>query len=215
MDLPSLLLPSLLSFAVVAALLTITPGLDSALVLRSAVVQGPRHGFATGLGICAGAFVWGAGAAVGVSALLTASTVAFTVLKVAGAVYMVWLGIRMLRAALLAPAEEAKDQGARDASESWARAWRRGLVTNLVNPKIGAFYVAVLPQFIPDGAPPLASGLLLALVHVLESLLWFGVLILGASRVRGVLQRRSARRTVDGVTGTVLIGFGLRLGLTR
>lgn len=208
------LVPSLLSFAVVAGLLTITPGLDTALVLRSAVAQGPRHGFATALGINAGVLAWGAGAAVGVSALLTASTVAFTVLKVAGAGYMVWLGVRMIRAALAAPGSAGGSDGPAAPEGCWA-AWRRGLATNLVNPKIGAFYVAVLPQFVPEGTSPLTAGLLLALVHNLEGLVWFAVLIIGASRVRAVLQRRSARRAVDALTGTVLIGFGLRLGLAR
>jgi len=210
------LVPSLLSFAVVAGLLTITPGLDTALVLRSAVAQGPRHGFATALGINAGVLAWGVGAAVGVSALLTASTLAFTALKVTGAVYMVWLGVRMLRAAVsdAATATATAADGPQVPQSCWA-AWRRGLVTNLVNPKIGAFYVAVLPQFVPEGASPLTAGLLLALVHNLEGLVWFAVLILGASRVRAVLQRRSARRAVDALTGTVLIGFGLRLGLAR
>lgn len=208
------LLPSLLSFALVAGLLTITPGLDTALVLRSAVAHGPRHGFATALGVNAGVLAWGAGAAVGVSALLTASTVAFTVLRVAGAAYMVWLGVRMLRAALTGTGAHDEAEGGPAPESCWA-AWRRGLVTNLVNPKIGAFYVAVLPQFVPEGASPLTTGLLLALVHNVEGLAWFTVLILGADRARAVLRRRSARRAVDAVTGTALIGFGLRLGLTR
>jgi threonine/homoserine/homoserine lactone efflux protein len=188
------LVPSLVSFAVVAGLLTITPGLDTALVLRSAVAHGTRHGFATALGVNAGVLAWGAGATVGVSALLTASTVAFTALTAAGS---------------------SDPAGGPAAPESCWAAWRRGLVTNLVNPKIGAFYVAVLPQFVPEGASPLTTGLLLALVHNVEGLAWFTALILGAGRARPLLQRRSARRAVDAVTGTALIGFGLRLGLTR
>ncbi len=88
------------SFAAVAGLLTIVPGLDTAMVLRSAVAHGRKHGFATAVGVNTGALVWGAGAAVGVSALLTASTIAYTVLRVAGALYMVWLGSRLLIRAL-------------------------------------------------------------------------------------------------------------------
>jgi threonine/homoserine/homoserine lactone efflux protein len=96
----------------------------------------------------------------------------------------------------------------------WA-AWRLGALTNLLNPKIGAFYVAVLPQFIPEHTSPLAMGLLLALVHDLEGLLWFTLIIVAASRMGDLLRRRAAQRLVDGGTGSVLIGFGLKLGLAR
>jgi hypothetical protein len=94
------------------------------------------------------------------------------------------------------------------------RSWGRGVMTNLLNPKIGAFYLAVLPQFIATHASHLAVGLLLAFVHDLEGIMWFTAIILGAHSVRGLLVRRSARRAVDGVTGATLIGFGLKLGLS-
>lgn len=94
------------------------------------------------------------------------------------------------------------------------QSWSKGLTTNLLNPKIGAFYLAVLPQFIPVHAPHLAVGLMLACVHNVEGLVWFAGIICAAHTVRGMLARRKARRTVDGVTGVTLIGFGLRLALT-
>jgi threonine/homoserine/homoserine lactone efflux protein len=225
------------SFALVAGLLTIIPGLDTALVLRSAIRHGPRHAFATAIGIGTGALAWGAAAAVGVSALLTTSTIAYTTLRVIGAAYMVWLGARLIwtgvirRSPTAQPEPEPEKPGQESGfstSESsntgasagpargslWA-AWRLGALTNLLNPKIGAFYVAVLPQFIPEHASPLAMGLLLALVHDLEGLLWFTVIIVAASRMRDLLRRRAAQRLVDGGTGSVLIGFGLKLGLAR
>ena len=206
---------AVVSFALVAGLLTITPGLDTALVLRAAVLHGRRQAFATALGISSGTLVWGAGAAVGVSALLTATTLAYATLKAAGAAYMVYLGGRLLLSAVRSgrPADTpcsapATVQGA------W-RAWRTGLLTNLLNPKIGVFYVAVLPQFLPADASPLAMGLLLALVHDLQGMVWFALLILAAHRARAFLQRRATARTVDGATGAVLLGFGVRLGLSR
>jgi threonine/homoserine/homoserine lactone efflux protein len=206
---------AVLSFAVVAGLLTVIPGLDTALVLRAAIAQGRRQAFATALGINSGALVWGAGAAVGVSALLTASSIAYMVVRVAGAAYMIWLGSKMLWSAV-------RDRVGIDAPESILAAvpatawgsWRRGLLTNLLNPKIGAFYVAVLPQFIPAGTSHLAVGLLLALVHDVEGMLWFTAIIFGAQSARRLLARRSAKRAIDGATGTVLVGFGLRLGLS-
>jgi len=206
---------AVLSFAVVAGLLTVIPGLDTALVLRAAIAQGRRQAFATALGINTGALVWGAGAAVGVSALLMASSIAYMLVRVAGAAYMIWLGSKMLWSAV-------RDRVGIDTPESILAAvpatawgsWRRGLLPNLLNPKIGAFYVAVLPQFIPAGTSHLAVGLLLALVHDVEGMLWFTAIIFGAQSARRLLARRSAKRAIDGVTGTVLVGFGLRLGLS-
>jgi len=95
------------------------------------------------------------------------------------------------------------------------RSWQRGLLTNVLNPKIGAFYVAVLPQFIPAHTPHLAVGLLLATVHDVEGMLWFTAIIFGAQSVRRWITRRSTRRAIDGTTGAVLVGFGLKLGLAR
>jgi threonine/homoserine/homoserine lactone efflux protein len=209
------LLTDVVSFAAVAGLLTIIPGLDTAMVLRSAVSHGRKHGLATALGINSGALVWGAGAAVGVSALLTASTEAYTVVRTVGAIYMIWLGSQLLLAAIR---DRHDDQPPTDQPPTVApgilRSWSRGLMTNLLNPKIGAFYVAVLPQFIPAHASHLAVGLLLAFVHDLEGIMWFTAIILGAHSVRTLLQRRSARRAVDGITGATLIGFGVKLGLS-
>jgi threonine/homoserine/homoserine lactone efflux protein len=103
---------------------------------------------------------------------------------------------------------------ASDRERSLKRSWSRGLMTNLLNPKIGAFYVAVLPQFIPAHASHLAVGLLLALVHDVEGLVWFTAIIMGVHTVRALLERRRVQRGIDGVTGATLIGFGLKLGLS-
>ncbi|WP_412542500.1 LysE family translocator [Longispora sp. K20-0274] len=197
---------SIASFALVAGLLTLMPGLDTALVLRTAVAQGRAAAFATALGINAGALIWGAAAAVGVSALLAASQLAYTVLRFVGAGYLVWLGIGMLR-------RRAAGAEAAPPAPSVRRAWVRGLTTNLLNPKIGAFYVAMLPQFIPAESSHLGMGLLLALVHDLEGMAWFTVLICGAHAVRGWLGRRAVRKALDRVTGAALIGFGAKLAL--
>jgi threonine/homoserine/homoserine lactone efflux protein len=206
---------AVLSFAVLAGLLTIIPGLDTLLVLRSAITHGRGPAFATALGISTGALVWGAAAAVGVSALLTASTVAYTVLRIAGAAYMIGLGLRMLWAALRPGADRPRAPTVEPtaASTRW-RSWQRGLMTNLLNPKIGAFYVAVLPQFIPAGSAHLAVGLLLATVHDIEGIAWFSALIFGVRVIRGWLTRRSTHRAIDATTGAVVLGFGLNLGLS-
>jgi threonine/homoserine/homoserine lactone efflux protein len=201
---------AVLSFALLGALLTVTPGLDTALVLRAAITMGRGPAFATALGIGTGALTWGAAAAVGVSALLTASELAYTIVRIAGALYLVHLGIRMLWSA--GRPDRDTPETTKTAPNGW-NTFGRGYLTNLLNPKIGAFYVAVLPQFIPDGASPLAVGVLLALIHDAEGLLWFTAIITGARALRGHLARRSVRRAVDGSTGAALIAFGVTLGL--
>lgn len=199
-------------FAAVAALITVIPGLDTALVLRTAITQGRRQGFATAWGINCGALIWGAGAAVGVSALLTASAVAYQCVRVVGAAYMICLGFLMLRSAIRSGGNPlaVSPIAARATSSAW-RSWRRGLLTNLLNPKIGAFYVAVLPQFMPAHTSHLAMGLLLAGVHDVEGMVWFTALILGAGSLRGWLARRSAHRAIEATTGVALVGFGTQL----
>lgn len=209
---------ALASFAVVAGMLTIMPGLDTALVLRSAITQGRRRAFATALGILSGVLVWGVAAAVGAAAVLTASQLLYDTLRVAGAGYLVWLGIGMLRRTLKerrrAGAGEAADGAeATTTGESWARSWARGLGTSLLNPKNGVFYMAMLPQFIPDGTSHLLMGVVLAAVHDLEGLVWFSALILGTQLVRRWLDRGSVRRAIDAVTGSVLVGFGVKVAL--
>jgi threonine/homoserine/homoserine lactone efflux protein len=140
--------------------------------------------------------------------------VAYTVLRLAGAAYMFFLGVRMIRAALRRSASTDDSVSTDPAPPTWLSTFGKGLLTSLLNPKVGAFYIAVLPQFIPPDSSPLGVGLLLALVHDLEGLVWFSLIIFGAQAARGFLARRAVRRTVDAGTGAVLIGFGLRLGLS-
>ena len=201
---------AVLTFAVLAGALTVTPGLDTALVLRAALTRPRREAAATAAGIVTGLFVWGAAAAAGVSALLAASDLAYDVLRYAGAAYLIWLGARLLVRALRGGAA-AEPDGA--APVSMWRAARVGLATNLLNPKVGVFYVALLPQFLLSGSDPLVVGLLLAAVHAVLSVAWFAVLI-GLAAVLGRWLRRPATvRTIDGVTGTALVGFGVRLAV--
>ena len=201
---------AVLTFALVAGALTVTPGLDTALVLRAALTRGRREAVATAAGIVGGLFVWGAAAAVGVSALLTASDVAYDVLRYAGAAYLVWFGGRLLVRAVRGHALSTPSPDGTTPASAW-RAARLGLVTNLLNPKVGVFYVALLPQFVPAGSDPLAVGLLLAAVHGLLSVVWFALLIGLAAVLSRWLRRPGTVRGIDGITGTALVGFGVRL----
>ncbi|MFD4655400.1 LysE family translocator [Kitasatospora sp. NPDC058444] len=200
---------ALWSFALVVGLLTLTPGLDTALILRTSALGRRRQAWGVVLGIQTGTLLWGTLTSAGVTALLTASQVGYEILRWAGAAYLVWMGIGMLRNRGGEAAAEAEPEDG-----GFAHGWRRGTLTNLLNPKVGVFYVAVLPQFIPAGAPHFAAGVALTCVHVLEGLLWSTVLVGFAQVLRGWLRRPAARRLMDRVTGAVVVGFGVKLALS-
>ncbi len=199
-----------LAFSAAAFLMTLTPGLDTALVLRTAAVEGPRPAMMAGLGISLGVLFWGIAAALGLSALLTVSETAFRALQIAGAGYLFYLGLKMLRSALLGGGAQAAPEQAHPARGG--REWLlRGLTTNLLNPKIGVFYISVLPQFLPPGVSPGAFGALLAGTHGLMGLVWFAALTLATRPLARILRKPAVARGLDGALGLVMLGFGLRL----
>src|SRR5574343_649394 len=183
---------SLLTFTVAAALLAATPGVDTALVLRALVTHGARRAVQAALGIAAGCLVWGAVVALGLGALLTASTLAFNIHKVVGAAYLIWQGIRLLRrsaaSAQSQPATQSFTQPAPAGSAFW-----QGFLTNVLNPKVGVFYVT------------------LASIHVGLSVLWFFLLIGAARHLQRWLSRPRVQALMDRVTGGVFVLFGLKL----
>ncbi|MFE4460571.1 LysE family translocator [Nocardia tengchongensis] len=205
---------AVLSFAVVAGLLTVVPGLDTAVVLRAAVSRGPRNAFATAVGIGCGTLMWGVAAAAGVSALVTASEVAYSGLRIAGAIYLAWMGVGMVRAGIRRSAAVPGSE-VEESPQGLFGAWARGVGTNLLNPKVGVFYVAMLPQFLPDGVPPLLMGCVLAVVHNVEGMVWFAGIIGAAGVARAWLGRDGVRRGMDVVAGTAVVGFGVKLAVSQ
>lgn len=203
---------ALIAFGLAAGLLTITPGLDTALVLRTAAAEGWRRATAVAVGIGVGCLAWGAAAAFGAGALLVASHAAYTILKWAGAAYLVWLGVNLLRRP-----RERFETGADAAPPAGglAAALAKGFWNNLLNPKVGVFYVSFLPQFIPAGASPAAFGLLLAALHVVMGLAWAGGLILATAPIAKALRRPGVVKWLDRATGGVFVAFGLRIALER
>ena len=204
---------SLLLFSLAAGLLTITPGLDTTLVLRTSASEGPRPAAFAALGIGLGCLVWGVAAASGLTALLAAAPIAFEVLKWIGTVYLVWLGLK-----LIFSRSKGLDLDKADGAPPTMRGlgWlRRGLLTNLLNPKVGVFYVTFLPQFVPAGVSAGPWMLLLAALHVLFGLIWFAVLIAATLPLSRVLRKPAVARWIDRIAGGVLIGFGAKLALSR
>jgi threonine/homoserine/homoserine lactone efflux protein len=206
---------ALWSFALVVGLLTLTPGLDTALILRTSAVGRRKRAWGVVLGIQTGTLLWGALTSLGVTALLTASHVAYTALRWIGAAYLVWMGARILRDTFRGRhAQDTEATALHTGADSFTGGWRQGTLTNLLNPKVGAFYVAVLPQFIPAGASHLAMGLLLTTVHIVLGLVWSAVLIGFARVLHGWLRGPRSRRVLDRVTGSVIAAFGIRLALS-
>lgn len=198
------------AFLVAITILTITPGVDTAMVLRSAAAEGGRSAVFAGAGILLGCLIWGAAVSLGFGALLRVSELAYAVVKWAGAAYLVWLGAQLL----LKPRQSLGEPGAAP-PPSRAVAFRRGLLTNLLNPKIGVFYVTFLPQFVPHGADVAGFTFLLVGVHVALTIVWFAGLILATAPLGRLLRRPVVVRTMDRVVGAVFIGFGLKLAASR
>ncbi len=199
----------ILVFLAVATLLTITPGADMALVTRNVLRDGLGAGLITGAGIVNGVVVWALLSAVGVAAIVAATATAFTALKLAGAAYLIYLGVMTLWRTRKLPAVNV-DGGERP-RPSVAAHYRQGLLSNLLNPKVGLFYTTLLPQFIAPGDSVFAWTLLLAAMHIVLGIVWLAFYAWLVTRVRAAVERPAIRRAMDRVTGTVLIGLGLRV----
>lgn len=211
---------ALLAFTLAAAILTITPGLDNALVLRTAAVEGARRALMAGLGISAGCLLWGAIAALGLGSLLAVSTFAYDTLRICAAIYLFYLGVKLLWRTFpgrkTAHASASGILAATDRPGTTATGWFvRGCLTNALNPKVGVFYITFLPQFMPAGVDVLRFSLLLATVHAIVGMLWFVLLVAATRPLARWLSRPAVTRGLDRVTGAVFIAFGLRLALEK
>ena len=204
---------ALLAFAGAAGLLTIVPGLDTLLVLRTATVEGPRRAMFAGLGVCSGCLAWGILVSAGLGAVFAVSNLAYQIVRIAGAIYLFYLGLRLLvqreKPVLLDSTGQAPSARG---SLPW---FSRGLLTNLLNPKVGVFYVTFLPQFIPSHVNVIGFSVLLALIHDVEGILWFAALILVTQSVTRWLRNPRTATVLNRITGGVFIFFGARLALER
>lgn len=190
-------------------MLTLTPGLDTALVLRTATVEGKQQALRAALGINAGCLLWGAAVAFGLGALIAVSELAYNLLKYCGAAYLAWLGLNMLLRPRrsLATAEADGKPGA-----NW---FFKGMLGNVLNPKIGIFYVSFLPQFIPQGQPLVPWTFGLVSIHVVLGLIWSLVLIGATQPLSGFLRREKVIRWMDRTTGMIFVLFAARLAFSK
>lgn len=202
---------SVLAFAAFATAVPLVPGPDFAVVLRNALVGGRLRGLWAAGGVTTSNAFQGLAVAIGLGAVIVASRPVFTAIKWAGVAYLLFLAVQALRAAASGRYDDDAEGAppTRGTRQAWL-GWRQGFVSNITNPKVLAFYLAVLPQFLPEGTAPL-QAVPLALVHALISAAYLAVVALAVHRTRRLLTRRRVRRGIDAVTGTAMLAFGARL----
>jgi len=204
---------ALFAFVIAAGLLTITPGLDTLMILRTATIEGPRRAAFAAAGIGLGCLVWGAIVALGIGAMLATAPMLFTLIRWAGAAYLALIGIGLLLRPRDALSTNSKPLAAVGGG---AAIWfRRGLLTNLLNPKMGVFYISFLPQFVPHGYAAPGLIFLLACLHLVMGMLWLATLIVASLPLGRLLGRPPVLRALDRVTGGLFVAFGIRLAVTR
>ena len=206
----------MLVFITIAAVLTVTPGADMALVTKNVITRGRTSAFFTSFGIVLGCMIHATLSALGLSAVLSRSATLFEVVKLVGAFYLIYIGAVSLWAGIRGnQAAPVNAEFPAQAEERRFRSFTEGLFTNLLNPKVALFYLTFLPQFITAGEPVLKKSLLLALIHVAMGLAWLIIFASLLHKLRGVFSRSSVRRKLETVTGGLLIAFGLRLAIAK
>ena len=199
-------------FIGVATFVILLPGPDTAVVTKNVLLHGREAAIATSFGVCTGLSVWTLAAALGVASLVRASAVAFTTLKLVGALYLVWLGIQAMRAARSAAQGEVGPNPGRTPL-GVRGGFRQGLFSNLANPKIAIFFTSLLPQFVSSGHAVLIPFLLLGAIFVVMTLAWLCTYSVIAARAAMTLQRPKVKAAMDRITGAVLIAVGIRLAI--
>ena len=199
----------LLAFLGISALVIMTPGPDTAITIRNTLTGGRAGGVATALGVATGQAIWALATSAGIVALLVASEPLFLAVKYAGAAYLVWLGLQSLRAAFRPATGQSAIATARPFTPG--AAFSQGVISDLSNPKMAAFFTSLLPQFVPPDTAGFVGLVLLGLLFSLLTLFWLVSYTLAIARIGTVLRRPAIRRALEGITGAALIGLGLRL----
>ena len=192
----------------------VTPGPDTALTVRNTLVGGRPAGIATAIGVAAGQAAWSIATSAGVSALIAAAEPIFVAVKLAGSAYLILLGAQSLWAAIRSDARPDRAAGDESAKRAASTSFRQGLVSNLTNPKMAVFFPSLLPQFVSPGGASFLVLLALGLTFCVMTLAWLTAYAVVVARAGDVLRRSTVRRAIDGLTGAVLIAFGIRVATT-
>ncbi|KAB7615401.1 LysE family translocator [Amylibacter sp. SFDW26] len=207
-------LADILAFTFIASLLVISPGPNGVLIAKTVPTSGKNAGFANVAGFAAAFYLHGILSVLGISVILLQSATAFAIVKYLGALYLCWIGIKALYAALKgikAPEQVAPAKKQR----TLTKAFVEGLLTNALNPKVSMFYLAAFPQFITLGETSVAASFMLVSIHTALNAVWFGAMVILFSSLAKVARNGNFQRWLQGVTGVVFIGFGLKLASFR
>jgi threonine/homoserine/homoserine lactone efflux protein len=201
-----------LAFLGISLVVIMTPGPDTALTVRNTLLGGARGGVFTAIGVAAGQAIWASAASAGVLGLLVASAPVFEALRVVGAAYLIVMGAQTLWSAFGPGSAASRAPGNRAGRRlGRGRALRQGLVNDLANPKMAAFFASLFPQFVPEGGASFAALMALGLTFSSMTLAWLVAYAFAVAKAGDFLRRSGIRRAIEGVTGAVLIAFGLRL----
>ena len=187
---------------------TINKTLDTTLIIRTATIEGKAKAFQAALGITLGCIVWGVVVACGLGALLMTSDLAFNMLKWMGAAYLAWLGLNLL----LKPRTQLADINDTTNTQNW---FIKGFLGNLLNPKVGVFYLSFLPQFIPHTASSVIWTMGLVMIHVVIGIIWSIILISAMQSISAYLKRPKFIKYMDRITGSIFILFALKLAFSK
>ncbi|NDV25079.1 LysE family translocator [Desulfovibrio sp. JC010] len=201
-----------LAFIPVAAILTITPGSDTMLVVNNTLTRSTTDGLCTVAGINAGLLIHALASALGLSMILMNSAAAFEMVKMAGALYIIYLGIQSLRSSRK---QEETEFSSEPCSKGISASIREGFLTNVLNPKVAVFYLALLPQFITPGESILRQSLLLMTIHFSMGIIWFSFVTLALGRVRHLVSGGKFKKRLEALSGVVFIGLGLKMALAK
>jgi threonine/homoserine/homoserine lactone efflux protein len=198
----------LIPYTIAIVILTITPGLDTTLIIRTATLEIRQKAFQTALGINFGCMVWGIVVACGLGALLATSELAFNVLKWFGAAYLAWLGLQLL----VKPRSSLENNINIQRTPNW---FLKGFFCNILNPKVGLFYITFLPQFIPNDVTPFIWVMGLVAIHVVLGFFWSSILIFMMQPISRFLKQPKIVRRLDQITGTIFLLFALKLVMSK
>lgn len=199
------------TFLVLSLFVVTSPGIDTALITKRTILDGRKDGFSMALGITTGSFVHTFAAAFGLSAILLQSAVAFEIVKYMGAIYLIYLGI----SAFISKKKKDPDAENQQNEQMKKSAFKQGLLSNVLNPKVAMFFLTFLPQFIQTGENPTQQLIIMGIVYTLLSISWFFIYVFFINYIREWLLSPKVQIIMDKATGLVLIGFGLKLALDK
>jgi threonine/homoserine/homoserine lactone efflux protein len=200
------------AFLGISVLVITTPGPDTAMTIRSTIIGGRAGGFFTALGVSTGLIIWALATSAGLVAILLASEVVFNAVKIAGAAYLIWLGVQALIGALRAGTGTAPDAGAAPRRRlSRSAAFRNGLISDLGNPKMAMFFASILPQFAAPSEGMFSTLVGFGVLFSVLTFLWLSLYIAAIAKAAGLFARSRVRRMLEGLMGGILIALGVRL----